>query len=411
MIKKILMKLFVVLVSAFSLVYIFMQMQNIFVYEIETEYTAINTVEEKDSLVGYIVRNEKIVYAPQTGVFNYIISEGDRLAKGQRIANIYSTSTDLKIQERINAINQKIGVLKNSVVDKNYLTTDITKVDENIAGIFSDIQTAKNNSDYSLIIQNNDDFLVSLNKRQLIVNSINNFDEQIITLESERERLTNSLLGMAGYISSPTSGFFTSEIDGYENVLTLKALQDLSVDNFFTLINSKSNEQSDLTAGKIITDFNWYCLCVTDKTFAADFEAGSTYTLVFPYSLDKRIKADLDKKVVQTNRDEVILVFKTNSIPEGFNFLREQTVEVIKNTYTGLQIKKSALRIIDGVEGVYILSGNTVKFKRVERIFENEGYYFVKIKTSADQDFASSLSLYDAVIVEGKDLFEGKILE
>lgn len=409
--KKILSRVLIALISIFALIYIGAQMKKIFVSEIETEYTVMDTIEEKKSLNGYIVREETVITAPKSGVYNYFISDGDKLAVGQKIANIYSNSTDLKIQERITELDEKISVLEKSVVDTNYLTTNITKVDEKIYDIFTDMQEAKKHDKYSLIIQNKDEFLVTLNKRQLVVDSVSGFDSQITALKSEKERLTNSLLGIEGYVTCPISGYFSSDVDGYENIFTPDMLDELTVNSFFEMIDSHDKLLTPNTVGKVISDYYWYALCIADKEFAANINQGDNYTLIFTYSLDTRITAVLEKKIAQTDRNEVILVFKTNSVPENFNFLRQQMVELVKNVYTGYKVKKSAVRVIDGVEGVYVLSGNTVKFKRINKIFEDEGYYIVEMKKTTDEDYSKFLSLYDAVIIEGKELYEGKIIE
>ena len=56
-----------------------------------------------------------------------------------------------------------------------------------------------------------------------------------------------------------------------------------------------------------------------------------------------------------------------NPLPGG-----KQIVEADINSYTGLKIKKEALRIVDGEEGVFILDGNTVLFVGSEGGFSEE---------------------------------------
>ena len=74
------------------------------------------------------------------------------------------------------------------------------------------------------------------------------------------------------------------------------------------------------------------------------------------------------------------------------------------------------MRIVDGVEGVYILNGNTVEFKRANKIYENDGYYVISLKdVDADSDDEnikkfSYLNMYDAVINKGKDLYHKKTI-
>ena len=69
---------------------------------------------------------------------------------------------------------------------------------------------------------------------------------------------------------------------------------------------------------------------------------------------------------------------------------------------------------------MYILFGDVVHFRRAEIIGETENHYII---SDNDEDYyvfdddntqehndIKALSLYDNVIVAGKDLFEGKII-
>ena len=55
---------------------------------------------------------------------------------------------------------------------------------------------------------------------------------------------------------------------------------------------------------------------------------------------------------------------------------------------------------------MYIKSGTQAQFVKIERIYSTEDYVIVRDTT----DKSGYLSLYDNVIVEGKDLYDGKNL-
>ena len=70
--------------------------------------------------------------------------------------------------------------------------------------------------------------------------------------------------------------------------------------------------------------------------------------------------------------------------------------------------------------GVYVLVGDVVEFKRTHLLDERDGYYIVSTDVN---DYAlpegtqatgvlacDRLSLYDNIIVSGKNLFNGKIV-
>jgi hypothetical protein len=171
----------------------------------------------------------------------------------------------------------------------------------------------------------------------------------------------------------------------------------------------------------VITDFRWYVTCKLDKKSAADYEVGKYYTLRFPYSANKNVKMELKRVISETDKTEIVLIFSTIIMPEGFNYLRKQDVEIVNTQYTGLKVPKSAMRMISGIKGVYILVGDVISFRRAEELYEFEDSYLISMADSAyafkddeDADKAKNkfakLALYDHVVVRGRDLFDGKII-
>ena len=70
------------------------------------------------------------------------------------------------------------------------------------------------------------------------------------------------------------------------------------------------------------------------------------------------------------------------------------------------------MRVVDGVQGVYVLTGNIVTFKRLDVIYTGDDYVISKkiYDTVKDDNNIPYVKLYDEVIVEGKDLSDGKII-
>ena len=86
--------------------------------------------------------------------------------------------------------------------------------------------------------------------------------------------------------------------------------------------------------------------------------------------------------------------------------MRTGIVTLVSKTYEGLRIPRKSLRVVDGQTGVYVLSGITLKFVKVEVIFSEDDYIICSQEKSND----SVLRLYDEVVVKGKRLYDGKIV-
>ena len=112
----------------------------------------------------------------------------------------------------------------------------------------------------------------------------------------------------------------------------------------------------------------------------------------------------------------------------GISHVRKEPIEIIVNTYEGLKISKKALhddeveRTVtdkDGnettetktVQGVYIEYGNELVFRQVDIAFAGDDFIICNETPAEGALFnGSTVTLYDKVVVEGGDLFDGKLI-
>ena len=84
---------------------------------------------------------------------------------------------------------------------------------------------------------------------------------------------------------------------------------------------------------------------------------------------------------------------------------RTEEIEIRLKSYKGLRVPKEAVREVDGVTGVYTLVSQKIEFRPIEVLYTGDTYVVAKYD-SGDDD---GLRLYDQVITEGKDLYDGKV--
>ncbi len=105
------------------------------------------------------------------------------------------------------------------------------------------------------------------------------------------------------------------------------------------------------------------------------------------------------------------ILLSTREMPAGFDFSRTQTVRFLTAEYTGFQIPMSAVRIVDGTTGVYVLDGSTVAFRPISTLIVTDGYYIVNTNPEEDPPEGYQwLAQHENLITEGKALYHGKVL-
>ena len=102
----------------------------------------------------------------------------------------------------------------------------------------------------------------------------------------------------------------------------------------------------------------------------------------------------------------VTLVFSSNLMNAEIASLRLESASIMLESYTGYQVDISALRKVDGVDGVYVQDGNIVHFRKAKKIYAENDIILI----GAEEGEPGYVRLYDEIILEGIDLYDGKII-
>lgn len=384
---------------------------------IDIDYATYATANDDITTDAYFFREETVLTSQYRGTNTYFYSDGEKVALGSDVVAVYASSSAASLQAKINSLNRKIKLLEMSSVTKTYSTSDISRMDETISDdILSILKAVDDGSIYNATLGETD-LLITLNRRRSVLGVTVSYDMQIDSYKAQKQQLEARLSGSSAIQKAPVSGIFYSTVDGYENIFTKKTVDTMTMEDYYAL-SSATPDQSLLggATGKLVTSSKWYISVCLDKREAARLTDGKSssykYKVSFPYSGDRTVAMKLERKISQTDFDTVVLIFSSGEAIEGFNFTRAQPVNITRETYTGLRIPVSALRIVDGQKGVYALDGNVVIFKTAEPLYEDNGYYICALpdRTKPDTRDAKKLSLHDVVVTTSKGIEVGKIV-
>ena len=102
-----------------------------------------------------------------------------------------------------------------------------------------------------------------------------------------------------------------------------------------------------------------------------------------------------------------IAIFECNRFSSDYITGRVAQFRIVLNDYVGIRVPMEAVRFDEeGNRGVFVKSGVEIRFKKIEMISSEDDYLIASDTTERD----GYLSLYDNIVVEGKDLYDGKII-
>ena len=135
--------------------------------------------------------------------------------------------------------------------------------------------------------------------------------------------------------------------------------------------------------------------------------SGSYVNLRFDAMGDDLVRVRVES-ISAAEDGEVTVVFSSDQYMEELVNLRKQSASVVMATYEGLKVPKDAVRVDEeGNLGVYVITGMYSEFKEIDVLYETEDYYIV----DTDPTTTRSLLVYDLIIVNGKGLANGKVIQ
>ena len=377
------------------------------------------TSNDSAEAVGILVRQETVLPA-QTGIVDVTRSEGEKVGVGQSVAQVYRDSQAQNNQADLEALADQIQLLEYSSDGGG--VDSAAKLDENILQAVTALHAASGVGDYNQLEDQARTLKSTVLKRGYVYGNglgAEELSQKLNDLKSQYAALKQQTSSSTSSVRAPQSGVFSTLVDGYETAVTPQTVFQLTPSSLSALLAGQGKETGG-GMGKLITSTRWYFAAALPVSVAERLKEGSTATLRFSGDFDQDIDMRVDQ-IGEAEGDKSVVVFSTDRYLSQTTLLRQQTAELIFNSWSGLRIPKQALRMEKstytdketGQEvqnnrlGVYALLGGRAEFKTVEVVTEGDDYYVVRSTT----DESDALRAGDEVIVRATELYDGQLLE
>lgn len=372
-------------------------------------------LEQTATVSGYLVRNEQVLTGGTDGLLRLSRSEGERVGTGGEIAVVYADQASLDRQNQIDSLTVQIDQLqyaeeaeRGSAVSlklDSQIVADILALRADVAADKLDAADTHESELRALVL-----------KRDYTYSDSGDLTAKRKDLQSQLKTLRTQSASSTKRITAPVSGLYSAVVDGYESVLTPDFLKNLTPS---ALLSVKRDDNVTSQLGKLILGDNWYYAATVSASDLGGITKGSTVKLRFAKGVDR----DLQVKVTSVSEPEngrVAVVFTGEDFLSELTLLRQQSADVITDSFSGIRVPQHALRVEtqtvkdkDGnekktqVAGLYCVVGMTIRFKPVTVVYNGDGYALVR---SASQTETTRLRPGDQVVVSANNLYDGKII-
>ncbi len=363
-----------------------------------------NTATEGLDITGIIIREEKVITSNTQGAMHFVLSDGERVSKNGVVANIYSNADVSVTVNRIEQLKSRIADIEEMQGYNDVQAADITLANNKVNNSLDLFVRGCATGDFSSAEENANNLLTNISRRQMITGEQTDFSARLDTLKSELEALSDSLPQAVGSITTDVSGYFVSGVDGYEDELLCGDIENITPE---FLENLKASQPQKNTVGKIVSGYTWYIASVVSINDSLQYKAGDNLTIKTTIKSSPTLEVKVERINASADSDRAVIIFSCQQMNSELASMRKGSMTVIKNIYSGLKIPTKALRVQDGKTGVFVRSGQAVKFVTVNVVYRANEYIICEQQASNE----SVLRLYDEVIVKGKRLYDGKIID
>lgn len=393
------------LVILFLLITVVSQLVIHYYNPITTEPAEYYSYEDHIQVKGVFVRDERSVSYNGGGIINYVCSDGEKLAKNSVVAEIYSSRNDISLKLEIDELEKQIEVLRDAEKligsDNSQLEAFSNQIYENHTKMIQYIL----DGDYEAASDMKNEYLNLQSKRQIVSGKRTDYTDKIAELESKISALSAKITSQPQELTLQETGYFVSSVDGYESTLTYDSIDSLTEEKIEQIIKNPNISTGNSAIGKIVSDYKWKMVCVIPKDTEINLYEGAQLSVLVGNGTTVSKTAVESVKDLPSGNKMIVLDF--DIFNQSLVSSRTAQLKIMFDEYSGIRIASSAVHFDnDGNMGVYIKRGVNIYFRKIDLIRTEGDYSLVRDTTGKD----GYLALYDSVIVEGTDLYDGKIV-
>lgn len=411
------------------MVYLFQDVFKTNMNKYETEVAEEVTVQDTVNLDAFIVRDEQYISGTTDKTIVPLVSDGDRVASGDAVARICKQEQDAvdyaELEESKKIRDRYVRLNEQTELD----ALDMQKLNKDIDSAYSQFLKVISSRNYNDLNESINDLEDSLASKQVLRDGTIDINSKIEALDKRIAELEAKKIS-AEDVPAPRSGYFISNIDGYEDTLAYSELSKLTVEDVECALKKTPKEVKG-AMGKIVASYKWYIVANIESKYSRLLEEGDFLKVNIPeYGYEnvtvvvEHISAEKDGKIA--------VALSCNAMNETYANMRIENVELVVNEYTGFKVKTSAIHTYDpskemttdnksdettqttnttakpeNITVVYILRANVMNARRVEVIYTDGDYSIVKSNSESSQGI-KPIRRYDEVIVKGRDLRNGR---
>lgn len=384
---------------------------------VETEIAYAISYEDSVEASGVLVRDETVYKADAGGSVQAQVFDETRVATGKKIATVYTDGIDNNLKVALDNINEKIKKLENATAQADVFGSDIATIETRVKANIEELIDASVSMDMANLPIISQELTKLAGTQQEVAGTESPRQSALDDLYQQKQQTEASINSAKRDIVAASAGVYINGVDGCESVLTPDAVMNMGVDEFNGLsipkhVTVKEHYSAGEEVCKTVDNGVWYIAASVKKEVAEAVKAadasnrkvGKSIQIRLPELSSTPVAAKVES-VSEESGGNVLLVLSSQNYIKNVYSERAVKLEIIKNNYEGLKIPTSALRVDGEDTGVFVNTDGVARFRKVDVLYRDDKMAIVD--KSSESGY---LRLYDPVIVYGKEIEQGKLV-
>lgn len=392
--------IFVVLLIA---VYIAVELYGAFNVSLQTQTALVSTVYETIDAKALVVRDEHVVAGKDGAVTLASVGDCEKVMLGGEIAKTFSSAEDASEYSQYLQLQDELEYYANMESQSIGMATDVESLDDTILQDVNEYVRAAARGNTKDVAEYASELNDRFTRRQILVGQ--DIDFSSVMNETEEKMSALNISRPTGSITADSSGVFSSYTDGLEGAFEYDSVSKLDVDTLNSWIEQAESAQAAGGIGKLITSFDWYFCAVVNTADISELENGDSVDIAVSGTdsvYDCKIISGAEPEL---GAEQTVLVLSCDDINSDTASMRLADIEIRVASHTGIRMPSAAVHVNSGERGVYALVASVVEWRSAEVLYTDGDYVIL----SYDADSDGGIKLYDQIIIQGKDLHDGKV--
>lgn len=377
---------------------------------ISVEMLQTDKIEEVSAGVGVLVKTEHVRALSVGSATEIAAKNGQRVAKGEIIATVYSGTAEDDIKIKLADINKRIAAIEDSRSGDAVYLSDATKIESEIASGVDEVIALMAERNMESLSEYKYRLITMTDQKAVAKGEKESFSSDLTALRAEKSVLEAQLGRIETVATADSPGLFVEGKDGFELELTEESLVSLVPDKVDEIIAHEKNDEIEPQEEgkytyKIIDNYSYSVAMNLEDSFCEPLKVGDSVAVRFSDFSTDSVAAKITHISEKDEENLRTVVVKCHTHVEGLLAKRVVNVDFVKKSVSGYKVSTEHLHTVDNAVGLFVKRGAVMKFIPVTVVYSTEEEAIVS-QASAE----TPIKPYDEVVTAAPEYENGKVI-